>query len=163
MKKIPLVILLLPIAFLLSIANVIIGQSVIATSGGGGTVGNMHIDYTVGEAAISTLENDSMVLSQGFHQPFYRITAIKETFLHGTVSVFPNPTTSILNVKFENLVLKDIVVSLYDAEGKIISTARVDNAISQMDLSNLPNGYYILTVMDNVNQNINSYKILKFR
>lgn len=45
-----------------------ISPSVIASSGGSGTVGGVTVDWTVGEVAVTTLDNGTNILTQGFHQ-----------------------------------------------------------------------------------------------
>jgi hypothetical protein len=136
-------------------------QSVIGTTGGEGTVGTMNIYYTVGETAMTTISNDSTTLSQGFHQPYLFTTAIEETFLPGEVTVFPNPTASILNVQFDGIELRNLSVSLHDFAGRSISYSAVTNANWQIDLSDLSGGIYLLTVTDIENNKLNSFKIFK--
>ncbi|MBK9148716.1 MAG: DUF285 domain-containing protein [Flavobacteriales bacterium] len=43
--------------------------TVVATTGGTGTAGNMTLDWTLGEPMVTTLDNGQLVLTQGFHQP----------------------------------------------------------------------------------------------
>lgn len=152
---------LLSLTFLLFIALEGKSQYVIGSIGGEGNVGNMNINYTVGEAVIATIENDSTTLTQGFHQPSYVLTAINETFLPGAVMVFPNPATSILYVQFEDIELENITISLYDITGRSIISSKVSTDIWQIDLSGLANGYYLLTVTDLKNHQSNSFKIIK--
>jgi len=136
-------------------------QNVMSTLGGGSTVGTMSISYTVGEAVVSTIENNAIKLNQGFHQPRYVLTAIKETFPEGAVKVFPNPTTSILEVQLEGIALENIQISLTDVAGRNIATSKIHSMHWQTDISNLADGYYVLTVSDIKNLKSNSFKIFK--
>ena len=90
------------------------------------------------------------------------VSAIQETFLPGTVRVFPNPTSSNLQVQLEGVELENITISLWDVLGRSIVIAKADAAIWQTDLSGLASGYYLLTVADLKNHQSNSFKILKF-
>jgi hypothetical protein len=45
-----------------------ISPSVIGAAGGSGSAGGVTIDWTVGELAVTTLNNGSNILTQGFHQ-----------------------------------------------------------------------------------------------
>ena len=153
MKNLPLIWLLLPFASH--------AQSVIGTTGNEGTVGNIVLSYTVGESFITTLENDSIVSSQGFHQPYYIVTTIEEQFLPGKVNVFPNPTSSVLNVQFEDIVLENLIISFHDITGKLILTSKVTTNTWQTNLFSLANGYYILTITDQITGKSNSFKIFK--
>ncbi len=136
-------------------------QSVIGSNGGGGVVGTMYIDYTVGEAMISTVRNTTNTINQGFHQSTFVVTAVRETFEAGAVTVFPNPTTSILQIEFKTLELKNLRISLHDELGRSILTSKADAATWQTNLSGLGSGYYLLTVTDSKNLKTSSFKILK--
>ncbi|MBZ0207360.1 MAG: hypothetical protein K8H89_13645, partial [Flavobacteriales bacterium] len=46
-----------------------ISPSVIGSAGSSGTVGGTTVSWTVGETAVTTLDNGSNILTQGFHQP----------------------------------------------------------------------------------------------
>jgi Secretion system C-terminal sorting domain len=152
---------LLMLFFLLLIAHLAQAQSVISSVGGGGTVGTMTISYTVGEAVISTIENANTRLNQGFHQARYVVTALKETFPAGAITVSPNPTSSILQVQLTGVDLNDIKITLSDVLGQQIKTSKVTTTTWQTDLSNLATGYYLLTVEDIKSHKSNSFKIFK--
>lgn len=152
---------LILIVFLLSTAIESKSQFVIGSTGGEGNAGNMNINYTVGESAVTTITNDSTTLTQGFHQPYFVITGIEETFLPGEVNVYPNPTKSILYVQFKDNDLSNLNISIHDYAGREISNAIVSNSVWETDLSSLPDGFYIVTVTDIKISKRNSYKIFK--
>ena len=149
------------IFLLLVSADIGTAQSTLSASGGGGTVGSITVSYTVGEAFITTIEGSTIRLSQGFHQPRYTVTALKETFLAGQVKVFPNLTSSFLQVEFKDVTLENLDISLFDLAGRCILVAKPDRISWQTDMTNLHNGYYLLTVSDRTNAQSNSFKIVK--
>ena len=136
-------------------------QSVMGSLGVAGNAGKMNINYTVGEAFVTTIENDGDALTQGFHQPYLVVTVVEETFLQGKVMVFPNPTAALLNVKFADIKLENLRISLFDPAGKSILTSTVNADIWQTDLSGLAGGYYLLMVTDREKNQTNSFKIFK--
>jgi hypothetical protein len=62
------------------------------------------------------------------------------------VSVFPNPTSSILNVEFELGLEKEIQVELVDLSGTLVQNQRLGQSQKNLilDLENLSNGVYFL-------------------
>ena len=136
-------------------------QAVIGSVGGSGTVGAMHLDYTVGEAMVSTINNNRTTLNQGFHQARYVVTAVQEAFAPGTINVFPNPTSAMLQIEFKAIEFKNLRISLHDELGRSINTSKADAATWQTNLSGLGSGYYMLTVTDRKNLKTSSFKILK--
>ena len=137
-------------------------QSVTATTGGEGKVGGTTLAYTVGETVVATVQNGSAVLTQGFHQPQFVTTAVQEAFSPGMVEVFPNPTTSIVQVKLHEIGLENIVIALRDAAGRSIAISKTDTDLWQADLSAVASGCYWLTVTDTKTKQSNLFKILKF-
>ncbi len=77
------------------------------------------------------------------------------------VQVFPNPTKGLLELKISGTnKAENYSVSVFDAFGKlIIKKAFAGNGRFQIDLSNYPNGYYIVTIFWG-SQKV-SYKIIK--
>lgn len=146
---------------LLFLAQESTAQNVTATTGGEGKAGGTTLAYTVGEVVVVTVHNGSTVLTQGFHQPQFVTTAIKETFLPGTVEVFPNPTDALVQVRFKEISPENIVVALHDAAGRTIATAKMGSHIWQADLSAVATGCYWLTVTDTKTKQSNLFKIIK--
>ncbi|HZV70095.1 MAG TPA: T9SS type A sorting domain-containing protein [Saprospiraceae bacterium] len=149
------------IAYLLFTAVEAKSQFVLGATGGEGNVGNININYTVGETAITTISNDSSTLTQGFHQPQFVFTSVNESFLLGEVIIYPNPTKSILFVQFNDKDFSDLNISIHSSAGREILNTKVITSIWQTDLSILPDGFYVVTVTDIKSKKRNSYKIFK--
>ena len=76
--------------------------------------------------------------------------------LNSKITVFPNPTTSIIS--FQTKVdLVNEKVSVYNLSGKLVSKKQV-SAENSIDLSDVANGVYLITFE---NKKINSFKIIK--
>ena len=152
---------ILPLCFLLLAVLSGQSQSVLGSVGGEGQAGGMQVSYTAGEAFVTTLANDSTVLTQGFHQPPLVVTAIAEGFLPGTVLAFPNPTPGLLNVRLTDVPLEHITITLCDQAGRQMLTAQAAADLWQTDLTHWAGGYYLLRVTDTQTNQSNSFKIFK--
>ncbi|CAN5424819.1 hypothetical protein BH10BAC1_BH10BAC1_18510 [soil metagenome] len=136
-----------------------ISPEVIATSGTTFSDGTNTLDWTLGEPATNTFNAGSDMLTQGFHQPELMVTAI-ETLEPASLSVFPNPTISSLNVQFatQQNVCK---VELFTMEGKLLESKIYNNtALSVIDMHDYTAGNYLLYITDN-NKKCSSFKIIK--
>lgn len=149
------------VAFFLFATFVSKAQNVTATSGGQGSVGSMNVNYSIGEAFVTTYQNGNSILTQGFHQPYFTVTEVEENFPSGALTVFPNPTSSILQIQFEQVNLDNLVIYLSDITGKLIKISKVDAQVWTTDLTDLGSGYYLLTVTDEKKHKHNSFKIYK--
>ncbi len=67
--KLLLMAVFLALAWMPARSQLVLVREVVASSGGGGTAGNIQLDYTLGEPAVLTLSAANLMLSQGFHQP----------------------------------------------------------------------------------------------
>ena len=64
------------------------------------------------------------------------------------ISVYPNPSKDIYSINSD--AIGSIVI--YDLNGKIIETENLDLGITKLDLSNYPNGIYLMKVINDSNQ-----------
>jgi Leucine-rich repeat (LRR) protein len=60
-----------------------------------------------------------------------------------SIVVFPNPTSSIVNINCNNSIK---TVELYDVQGRLLQTQIVDSATTSLDISNKTNGIYFAKI-----------------
>jgi PKD repeat protein len=67
---------------------------------------------------------------------------------NGTIDVYPNPTSGLLNISFENMQDVDgYDVEMFDALGRMVSSIKVSGAADySMDISSYPEGLYIVRI-----------------
>jgi len=72
-----------------------------------------------------------------------------ETLEDFELSVYPNPTNSIININLDNY--QATSGFLYSAEGGIVKSFEIDNSVTTLEVSveDLPSGTYILVITDN--------------
>jgi SdrD B-like domain/Secretion system C-terminal sorting domain len=78
------------------------------------------------------------------------------------IEIYPNPTTSILNIDLsENIVNKSIVITMYSTTGQLVLSTKVANANSTeiLDVSKLTAGIYQLRITTN-NEVVTDRKIV---
>ena len=77
------------------------------------------------------------------------INAVK-TLSNDEVSIFPNPTTGKLNVRFTQALQNNVVIELFSANGQLAQQF-VSNAIGneiEVDLTNFSDGVYLLRIVN---------------
>ena len=80
-----------------------------------------------------------------------------------SASIFPNPATSTINVKFDAATTKDYsLIRIYNSVGRVVYTEEFtrtqQNETKQIDVSRFDKGVYFV----NVNADINTNVTLKF-
>lgn len=100
--------------------------------------GNIQVLYTIGEVNVQELIAGDLIVSEGFiNTSISGPLSIYEPILNKIV-VFPNPTSSYINIKSEILITK---IEVFDLLGKHILTTGAQN---QIDVSNYQSGIYLI-------------------
>ena len=133
-----------------------ITPSVFNSSGGSFKSGYYQLEWSIGELALvnqMTSSNSSLVITNGFIQPFIQHPATNNTnnlFASDEIKVFPNPASSYVEINFFTKQKGRITLSFYDASGrKILTTADSYygvGLIKRIPVSHLPNEVYMLHV-----------------
>lgn len=89
----------------------------------------------------------SIVLTQGFHQPALQTTSIEDLASDlGQIKVYPNPTSGVISVEKEKNGALQML--LLDMRGRVVLTHQSSALLSQLDLSDVPAGVYVLRMSD---------------
>lgn len=136
---------------------------VYSTSGDYYQGSNASISWTLGEVVIETFSSSTSILTQGFQQPSYVITSLKENpeFKYD-IKVYPNPSSDILNIKVMTTDLSELNIVLYDLNGKKLLEQKVMGQETQLNLFQYTEGTYILKLSTLDNNDIKVFKIQKF-
>jgi PKD repeat protein len=73
--------------------------------------------------------------------------------------LYPNPTTSTIWLEFEAISNEPYTVRLMDALGRVQLEQKLWSGTHQLNIDNLPKGWYILQLTDG--RSVNPYKVLK--
>lgn len=104
-------------------------------------VGNLH--WTVGEIAVSHHQN-GLELGEGFHQMYYEllVETAEELPEEWEISVYPNPTTDWLKVRFTET--ETLALKLFDLQGRLLADWGTIRGEAVLDVELYPEGVYLL-------------------
>lgn len=78
----------------------------------------------------------------------YNCTGIEDVATLGDVSIYPNPTTGMVYISFNNFVGKDLDLELFNMQGQLIHAQHIidpaNNMTKQLDLSGYAEGVYLV-------------------
>lgn len=164
MIKKPFYCLILCLSCLLAKSQATIERDVIATAGDDFVAPTFSLSWTLGEPVTETFINDDIMLTQGFHQGEFKLTAIREPLAEQfDITVFPNPTPDILNIRFNSEMNEIITVQLYSMTGEKILFEKTQDKNIQLNLANLSNASYLLSLRKLDGALITTYVINKTR
>lgn len=132
-------------------------------SGGGNATGSGgSVSYSIGQIAYTTATGSNGIATQGVQQPFEIATLNGEEFTQITLQmiVFPNPTTSFVNLKIENYDFQELNYQLIDLNGTEIANQKITTSETKIELENLSQAIYLLNVNDK-NKTLKTFKIIK--
>lgn len=158
----------------------VMGQSVklelIGVGSGHAKCEELVLEWSVGESFIQYHETDSGLLTEGFIQPelFWVDLNDSETFPE-TISepflfmddfyleAFPNPVYDQLTLRLEQPFEAPSYISVLDVTGKLIYSATFPAGDQQkeLDMTNLPEGLYLVRFISPQMKISNSIKIIK--
>ena len=128
-------------------------------SGSGGTA-----SFSIGQIIYTYVSGSSGSSNQGVQQPyeFFFPAGINETKdINLSMTVFPNPTQAIVNLKIENQSVEGVSFQLLDPVGRTIITQTINEALTVIPMDGLASGAYILEV-SNSGKSIKTFTIIKY-
>lgn len=152
------------LAFLLTMTiSVIYAQEAVLTAGGDASSSSGSLAYSVGQVVYTTNSNTDGAVSKGVQQAFEIFTlSIDDNRLDILLSVYPNPTSSHINLRIDNQLSKDLSFQLYDLRGRLLSQGDITDKITQIDMQNLQSATYLLNVLQD-HKRVKSFKVIKAR
>ena len=159
MKRKSLFIIAFSLVFIAKTSNA--QQAAVAVGGeASGSAGSLS--YSVGQIDFTTNTGPNGYVSQGVQQTYEInvVQGIEEEQINLDVQVYPNPTTSNLMLNVGEHELTNLEFQVLDMLGKVIENKKITTSIEMIEMDNLPDATYFLTVIDN-EQAIKTFKIIK--
>ena len=156
----------LPLIILLFVSTTIFSQSLepstLGPQGGFDRAKNIIMEWTLGEMFTETVRPGDQIITQGFIQPALKIEQEKNT-VQCAVDVYPNPVSEILKIQVQGCADRAYVISLFSRDGlRVMSTSLPPGeSTSDVDMSSLPSGLYLLKVTAPSTSLYESYRIIK--
>lgn len=143
------IITLLAVGFSFGINAQTADQYVIGSLGGSFTNASIDVNYTAGEAVIETLSSATIIVTQGFQQPLEAGVGLEEIELFSNLSLYPNPTNDVLNIRLEGMQENysgEAELEIYSVNGERVFSDQLQsidlNFGIQLHVANLMPGHY---------------------
>jgi len=148
------------------LAQPVVERQVTASQGSSEVSGRIRLDWTLGEAAITTLQTPSGLLTQGFQQPALWAepvpTAPTPPRMAADIRVAPNPAATEINIFFPADLSGAVWLELSDMQGKPLLREKTDAAGTwRIDVSIYPRGAYLLRCADVDGKVLSVHRIVK--
>jgi len=137
-------------------------ESVNATGGNASGSGG-STSYSVGQVVYTTNAGTNGSVAQGVQQPFEIsvVTGLEEAKdINLVIAAYPNPTTDYLQLQVESEKLNNLSYQLFDTNGKLLETKKIEGNQTSISMSNLVSANYFLKVIQE-NKEVKIFKIIK--
>jgi hypothetical protein len=127
---------------------------------------NGSLSFTVGELVVLNLtDSEGNILGGGFTAGATLTTlSIQETDASVLdVSVFPNPTSDLVNIRINHSSIEQVVVCITDLQGKEVYNGKYAGISNTFGINTAAyaTGTYVLSLKNLNNQVLGTYKIIK--
>lgn len=128
-------------------------QMVIGALGGDFSNANIDVNYTAGEVVIQTETTANVIVTQGFHQPLDGIGGLYEMENTTAMTLFPNPTKDVLNVRIDEYgqLNGEAELVIYDINGQQVHNETLyylnQNGTVQLNVGSLSSGHYQVRIL----------------
>lgn len=163
MKRI--IFILMSIAVIWPLGAQTIEPSVIASAGGYDEATGISISWTLGETIIPTFQDDpvnpTIILTHGFQQQLIITTVEENLEILVNVTIYPNPSSDVLNIRFEEPLEGNVDLFLLTQDGKLVKRDIIETATfeKQLNMQDIPAGIYFLRLIKGKLSNV--YKVVR--
>jgi hypothetical protein len=144
-------------------------QQVVVSSGGSSSGTGGSVSYTIGQVVYTTVAGTNGSVSQGVQQPYEisTVTGINQSKgVNLSFLVYPNPVADYLTLKVEDIKTAAYTFSIYDFNGKLLLSKKVDSQEMKISMKLFLPATYLLKVSQMKNgstpQEIKTFKIIKY-
>lgn len=140
-----------------------IQKQVCGSAGDTDSIAGYQVNWTIGECITEKFTGTNFILTQGFQQPYYAITAIPETTeIDFTLKVYPNPTRDYLNIEIINDTPEKFLLILSSMKCEILSEAVIISGEPyRMDLTSFGSNLMFLKIISSSSKQAKTLKIIK--
>ena len=127
-----------------------LSPTVIASAGNYSEAGGISLSWTLGEVAVTTLQQGEIILTQGFQQSFLKDVGFAANPIKWHIAAYPNPVQDKLWIQFDLPEAKDFMIEIQDVNGRVISQHQhkqiFPGDVIQVDVSAFSYGVYFFRV-----------------
>ena len=145
-----------------------LSPNIISSGGGVSSSSEITLEWTLGESSVGVANGIERLYTIGFHQPILMSTSLarqnsNRDKLSSQVNVYPNPAASMLHVQFQLAKYEKVKMVLTDLLGRTLrqKDVYVQSTTTDVYVSDLASGIYVLSIMDVNGVVIQSFKITK--
>ncbi len=140
-----------------------ISHTLLSNSGGDSHNENIHLSVSIGESFIGMSKGNTHSLLTGFQQMEGDMSSsiFNVDGYEVEITMFPNPVQDVLFIYLDSEIrISNLKMRIYNLQGVVTHADLLQDMQSEIDISNLPPGMYVITLVSNQGS-ISSHKFIK--
>ena len=156
--------------YIILIANILLlfsnlklnAQNAFSAAGNNANGAGGSVSYSMGQVEYETSSNINGSASTGVQQAFeiYSVDIFEQVFEEFSISIYPNPSSEKITLVTGTLNCANLSYQITDLNGKYISSNFVNIKTNIIDMLDLPNSTYFITILKD-GMKIKTFKIIK--
>lgn len=137
-------------------------QEASVSAGGDATGAGGSVAYSVGQVVYTYQTGSTGSVNQGVQQPYELLSVGLDNNqeINLTMSVYPNPSVSVINLNVGKSDLMNLSLQLFDLQGKLLYSQNISNLETSIKMDEYNSGSYLLNITQN-NELVKTFKIIK--
>ncbi|NBC56738.1 MAG: T9SS type A sorting domain-containing protein [Bacteroidetes bacterium] len=149
------------ISYILGLATIGYSQTAVVSSGNNITSSSGSLSFSLGQVVYKTNNNTEGSIHQGVQQAYEIFTLkVEDHRLKPSMTVYPNPTEDIVNLRIDDLNSDKLSYMLFDLQGRLIKQGKLTENFTPINIQDLPSASYIMKISKN-QKAFKSFKIIK--
>jgi len=139
-----------------------LAQQNTVTAGGDASGTDGTISYSIGQIDYIQATGSGGTANQGVQQPFefYVLGTNNLPQIQLEVAIFPNPTTTNVQLQIGNFLMEDLHFALYDIHGRLLTHEAIRVETTKIPMEHLAAAVYVLHITQK-GEHLKSFKIIK--
>lgn len=144
------------------VASFLQAQESINTSGNNATGNGGSVSYSIGQLFYNTNVGNTGREAQGVQHAFEIFTIGTEDILFGyDITAYPNPSSGEISIKISSEKQQALKFSIHDVKGRIVRSGNLNEDITRVDLTDIPNAPYLLVIQDDLDKRVKTFRLVK--
>lgn len=153
---------ILTLIFLGFSVSPLLGQESLNATGQNISNANGSISYSIGQVFYSDQSDSNASISEGVQYAIELLSLSKTSSKYELdVAIFPNPSTSFVNLQTKENTFSSLHYELYDLLGRLVESNKIISKKTIIDVGDLDNATYQLNILSSNQKILKTFKIIK--
>jgi hypothetical protein len=137
-------------------------QESVNSTGGDNSSSGGSISYSIGQIAYSSFIGSSGNIEQGVQHAYeiYNL-GIKDSKLNNSIRVHPNPSVETISIEVSSPLEENLSYQFYNSQAQVLNFGKIKESETIIDVRFLPSAIYYVNILNEKNQKIQEFKIIK--